>query len=64
MPPMDPHPTAWQGTWAEEVDELPLSANQSLALAPHLLEQAGFKILARRPRAIPARYLVVARLPG
>lgn len=55
---------AWQGKWAEEVDELPLSANQSLALLPYLLEQAGFEVVARAPLAIPLRYLVVARLPG
>jgi SAM-dependent methyltransferase len=63
---------AWQGKWAEEVDELPLSANQSLALAPYLLEIAGFAIervgpLAAtnaRPTTRTPRHLVLARKPG
>lgn len=63
--------TAWGGKWAEEVDVLPLSAQQSLALAPYLLERAGFAVeraaLTEAVNASPAtkttRYLVVARKP-
>ena len=63
--------SAWGGKWAEEVDVLPLSANQSLALAPYLLERAGFAVeraaLTEAVNASPAtrttRYLVVARKP-
>jgi SAM-dependent methyltransferase len=59
---------AWPGDWAEEVDVLPLSACQSMATVPYLLEAAGFKILAvqrmTRVNALPAtrtpRYVVVA----
>jgi SAM-dependent methyltransferase len=59
---------AWQGKWAEEVDDLPLSATQSLALTPYLLEQAGLRVETVRPMAATnassatatPRYLVVA----
>lgn len=60
--------SAWSGKWAEEVDQLPASACQSLAMAPYLLEAAGFRIatvhLMSRTNARPStrtkRYLVVA----
>lgn len=35
---------AWRGKWSEEVDELPLSATQSRATIPYLLESVGFRI--------------------
>lgn len=58
----------WQGDWAEEVDVLPLSACQSMATVPYLLEAVGFRILAvQRMAAVNAlpstrtpRYVVVA----
>lgn len=60
---------AWTGVWEEEVDVLPLSACQSTALAPYLLETAGFRIEAvqwmdsvnRLPSTKTKRYVVVAR---
>jgi SAM-dependent methyltransferase len=60
---------AWTGVWQEEVDVLPLSATQSTATVPYLLEAAGFKVEAVRwmdaVNALPAtrtsRYVVVAR---
>jgi RimJ/RimL family protein N-acetyltransferase/SAM-dependent methyltransferase len=59
---------AWRGAWAEEIDALPLSACQSLATVPYLLEAAGFRIDAvERMTAVDAlpntrtpRYVVVA----
>jgi aminoglycoside 6'-N-acetyltransferase len=59
---------AWRGAWAEEIDVLPLSACQTLATVPYLLEAAGFRILAvERMTAVDAlpgsrtpRYVVVA----
>lgn len=60
---------AWTGAWAEEVDELPLSANASLALLPYLLERTGFEVLRvglmARSNALSShpRQLVVARRP-
>jgi SAM-dependent methyltransferase len=36
----------WPGAWAEEIDVLPLSACQTLATVPYLLEAAGFRIAA------------------
>ena len=39
---------AWSGTWAEEVDVLPVAACQSTALVPYLLEQSGFSVEAVR----------------
>ena len=58
----------WPGAWAEEIDVLPLSACQTLATVPYLLEAAGFTILAvERMTAVDAlpttrtpRYVVVA----
>lgn len=63
---------AWGGTWAEEVDVLPVAACQSTALVPYLLEQSGFSVEAvrmmdavnRRPSTRTPRYLVVARKRG
>jgi len=60
--------SGWTGAWQEEVDVLPLSACQSTAMVPYLLEIAGFRIDAvRRMEAVNARpstrtprYLVVA----
>ena len=61
--------SAWTGIWQEDVDVLPLSACQSTALAPYLLEIAGFRIEAVRwmeavnglPSTRTKRYVVVAR---
>ena len=61
--------SAWSGMWAEEVDQLPMSACQSTAAVPYLLEQAGFRVEAARmmdavnarAATVTARYLVVAR---
>lgn len=58
----------WRGPWEEEIDVLPLSACQTLATVPYLLESAGFRILAvERMAAVDAlpstrtpRYVVVA----
>jgi SAM-dependent methyltransferase len=62
---------AWFGDLQEEVDTLPLSANQSLALVPYLLEIAGFQVrpvdlmltVNARPNARFERYLMVAQKP-
>jgi SAM-dependent methyltransferase len=59
----------WAGRWEEEVDALPLSASQSMATTPYLLEASGFHIHAvERMTAVNAlpttrtpRYVVVAR---
>ncbi len=60
---------AWTGIWQEEVDVLPLSACQSTALVPYLLEAAGFRVEAVQcmeavnelPSTKTKRYVVVAR---
>lgn len=60
--------SAWGGKWSDEVDQLPASACQSLAMAPYLLEAAGFHISAvtlmsrtnARPSTRTKRYLVAA----
>jgi SAM-dependent methyltransferase len=60
---------AWTGVWQEEIDVLPLSATQSLATVPYLLEAAGFKVGSVRwmdavnamPSTRTSRYVVVAR---
>lgn len=60
---------AWTGAWSEEVDVLPLSATQSRATVPYLLEAAGFRIesvdwmdaVNRRPATRTPRYAVLAR---
>jgi hypothetical protein len=62
----------WTGRWAEEVDVLPLSASQSMASTPYLLEACGFVVEAvERMTAVNAlsttrtpRYLVVASKPA
>jgi len=62
---------SWSGKWEEEIDALPLSAHQSLALVPYLLEQAGFEIesvgpmtaVNARPSTRTPRYAAVARKP-
>jgi SAM-dependent methyltransferase len=59
---------AWTGAWQEEIDVLPLSACQSLATVPYLLESTGFQIEAvammeatnRMPATRTKRYIVVA----
>jgi SAM-dependent methyltransferase len=59
----------WAGRWEEEVDALPLSASQSMATIPYLLEASGFHVEAvERMTAVNAlpttrtpRYVVVAR---
>jgi SAM-dependent methyltransferase len=64
--------TAWAGKWEEEIDVLPLSACQTTALTPYLLETAGFTVEAvgrmdatnAVPPARVTRYVVVARKPG
>lgn len=61
--------SAWSGRWAEEVDQLPMSACQSTAAVPYLLEQAGFRVesarmmdaVNARPATVTARYIVTAR---
>lgn len=63
--------SAWSGRWEEEVDVLPLSALQTTALVPYLLEQAGLRIETvepmtatnARPSTRTPRYVVVARSP-
>lgn len=58
----------WRGAWEEEVDVLPLSACQTMATVPYLLEAVGFRIRAvQRMAAVNAlpttrtpRYVVVA----
>jgi SAM-dependent methyltransferase len=34
----------WTGIWAEEVDAIPLSACQSMATIPYLMESIGFQV--------------------
>jgi len=61
--------SAWSGAWADEVDQLPMSACRSTATVPYLLEQAGFRVEAARmmdavnarAATVTARYVVVAR---
>jgi SAM-dependent methyltransferase len=61
----------WTGIWQEEVDVTPLSACQSIATIPYLLEFIGFHIETvrwmTRTNLLPAtrtkRYLVVGRKP-
>jgi len=36
--------SAWAGKWEEEIDVLPLSACQTTATIPYLLEATGFKV--------------------
>lgn len=61
--------SSWSGIWKNEVDLLPLSAFQSIALLPYLLEQAGFHIEAVKlmasvnelPSTKTERFLISAR---
>jgi SAM-dependent methyltransferase len=61
----------WVERWQEEVDALPLSASQSMASTPYLLEACGFVIAAVErmatvntlPTTRTPRYVVVARKP-
>jgi SAM-dependent methyltransferase len=63
--------SSWAGGWEQEIDALPLSACQSMAMVPYLLEAAGFRIEAlelmtaanRMPSTRTTRYVVVARKP-
>jgi SAM-dependent methyltransferase len=59
---------AWRGPWEAEIDVLPLSACQTLAAVPYLLESVGFRVKAvehmSAVNALPVtrapRYIVVA----
>lgn len=59
----------WRGIWEEEVDVLPLSACQTMAMIPYLLEATGFRIDAvemmnetnKMPATRTKRYIVVAQ---
>jgi len=63
--------SAWTGAWKQDVDCLPMSACESLAMVPYLLENTGFVMqhcgLMTRTNALPSprtpRYIVVARKP-
>jgi SAM-dependent methyltransferase len=60
--------SGWIGKWEEEIDVLPLSAYQTTALVPYLLEASGFHIDAvermeranNMPSTKTTRYVVVA----
>lgn len=62
---------AWAGSWADMVDELPLSACQSTATVPYLLEQVGFLVSHAGPmihtNALSStrtpRYIIAANRP-
>jgi SAM-dependent methyltransferase len=59
----------WRGPWQEEIDVLPLSACQTMATVPYLLEAVGFRIdVVQSMEAVNAlpttrtpRYVVIAR---
>jgi SAM-dependent methyltransferase len=61
----------WSGEWSRFVDDLPLSACQTTATVPYLLEQIGFHVehvgLMEHTNAMPStrtkRYMVVATKP-
>lgn len=61
----------WRGEWGSEVDMLPLSSNQSMALVPYLLESVGFEVdgvelmhhANTRPVTKTTRYQVAATKP-
>ncbi len=63
--------TDWAGKWGEFVDALPLSACQTTATVPYLLEKTGFDVehvgLMDHTNALPStrtkRYIVVANKP-
>ncbi len=65
-------PDAWTRDWRQDVDVLPVSACQSTATVPYLLESAGFHIesvkpMSRtnsRPSTRTPRFLVIARKPA
>jgi SAM-dependent methyltransferase len=60
---------AWRASWVEEVDVLPLSACQTRATVPYLLEAAGLRVesvrwmgaVNERPATRTPRYAVLAR---
>jgi SAM-dependent methyltransferase len=62
---------AWLEMFEEEVDLLPLSACQSMATMPYLLEKVGFQIASvnlmtetnKMPATRTTRYVVVAKKP-
>jgi ubiquinone/menaquinone biosynthesis C-methylase UbiE len=62
---------AWTKMFEEEVDLLPLSACQSMATLPYLLEKAGFEIQSvnlmsetnKMPATRTTRYIIVATKP-
>lgn len=62
---------AWMKMFEKEVDLLPLSACQSMATVPYLLEKVGFEIQSvnlmsatnKMPATRTTRYVVVARKP-
>ena len=64
--------SAWTGVWEGEVDMLPLSACQTSAMVPYLLESVGFLIKAvapmlqanKRPSTMTTRYVTVAERPA
>jgi SAM-dependent methyltransferase len=59
----------WRDGWAEELDVLPLSALQTIATVPYLLEAAGFTVervdrmvtVNALPSTRTQRYAVLAR---
>ncbi len=63
--------SAWTEMFEAEVDLLPLSACQSMATMPYLLEKVGFKIQSvnlmtetnKMPATRTTRYVVVAKKP-
>jgi len=63
--------SSWNGKWEEEVDTFPISACQTTALTPYLLESVGFHIEAvewmeatnKMPATRTKRYMVVASKP-
>lgn len=63
--------SAWKEMFEEEVDLLPMSACQSMATIPYLLEKVGFEIQSvnlmtetnKMPATRTTRYVVVARKP-
>ena len=63
--------SAWKEMFEEEVDLLPLSACQSMATMPYLLEKVGLEIQSvnlmtetnKMPATRTTRYVVVARKP-
>jgi SAM-dependent methyltransferase len=64
--------SSWSGRWEDHVDELPLSACQSIAMSPYLLELAGYRVEVvekmtaanKMSSTQTTRYVVVARRPA